>query len=75
MCGACVGGQHHSQRGTLKTAGQLVGPDACESTTCAVLFERLRVITRLEDNHEAMRVLEKGIKDVEDLCKPRAVRR
>jgi DNA polymerase zeta len=60
VCVACVGGQHHPQRGRLMTASQLVGPDACESVDCPVLHERLRVVLRLEDCHVALAALERA---------------
>ena len=59
LCHNCCG--THPQPALLFAGGLAVGPDSCEALACPVLFERARLLTRMEDYTRSVAELEAAL--------------
>ena len=63
ICHACAGNK--TLKSQLFSYGQLIGIDCCESLDCNIFHERCRLVTKLEDNLQAISMLENNLSIIE----------
>lgn len=55
ICNNCA---KHKQHSVLYLKNEVIGPDCCESLDCQIMYERARLVTRLEDVHISLGEIE-----------------